>query len=997
MSYAKITIPQNNRPQNFDFLAVFSTLRWIANKTIPISEIVAVLQSSINDDQFRDVIQRGIVSYYTRHNSTKIVESIYNQLTIPTTCNNDKKESSADDDNNNINVESISSSACDKALSVQSIVCKVFSYMNVKSLCNCSKVNIQWLYDSYQPCSIYHINIDTILNRKRTRRPYVLGFSTVASSTPFDVDLTRFRHVESIRIDETLNRLIEPINRLDSGQESVYSNYVRSLTRVKKLSIPNFLISVYPRPSVIDSTLQFLFQNMNHLESIEIVRGNKSGTRFLQETPQVLAQLSRSHHVCKFNHFSLTASTNTGIRRNTTLWGYICDNIGKFGKLRRILAYCGDSYDEESKVVTFPQIKNEAGLKILKLTGIKYVELSFWQSLISNKNNLSNIEEFTLEIPHVATEMKDCFENQIIPTVCARIIQKNLNTIELHLPPSLISYPDDNTSDRFSASTFFVDNFVDNMVLSMQKLHYFEQQFIKLKCCVKMGSEVMNIKLEAVQTRKDKRDVLGQLESISWDYEGKSFEKNCNHYRNLSIDIVKSVKELELKLHKPLCVVDHLLDFLCIDDRLKRDRHNNTNTNKHKKENKTQNNMYTFNWNPTRMSAQATTTLTQVQKNDMNNVNTTIDDICAVCINNDSIENNLILFCDRCDKALHQICANVDSIPQGDWCCRECQSRLDGDNQEQEHVVPHGSGDGIFNGTFTFGKDENSDIVNQWTSQQVFSFGKNNNNNNSNSNNNNNGSKNSSNHNLDWSSFGIVNDSSDNTFIKDKKRISRIEKLTIDGNDKISTEFLFRVLNNYVRFDNNCLKNIQLNGLKLSKNILDGFNQIEMAVEQSVQFFKENVNASFDITLNKKADVLKEAMYASKLIGMFRKVLNDLPNNVNVNNGNESVRIRHLRICISTQLIQTLALGDDLIFETDWIKTIVNGFKSMSIDDSVPKSCDLSNATWQGRRKVFRLPNGIVTMNLLKSDMNMWGQKTSQMKYNLRIDFVLLFCNESHA
>ena len=62
----------------------------------------------------------------------------------------------------------------------------------------------------------------------------------------------------------------------------------------------------------------------------------------------------------------------------------------------------------------------------------------------------------------------------------------------------------------------------------------------------------------------------------------------------------------------------------------------------------------------------------------------------------------------------------------------------------------------------------------------------------------------------------------------------------------------------------------------------------------------------------------------------------------NVNNiGDENVL--RLMICDSTQLIQTLALdarviiGDDLTIETDWINTIANGFKLMSIDDSIQK------------------------------------------------------------
>lgn len=48
------------------------------------------------------------------------------------------------------------------------------------------------------------------------------------------------------------------------------------------------------------------------------------------------------------------------------------------------------------------------------------------------------------------------------------------------------------------------------------------------------------------------------------------------------------------------------------------------------------------------------------------------DALCAVCGGGDSEEPNEIIFCERCEVAVHQDCYGVDEVPEDDWLCWPC-------------------------------------------------------------------------------------------------------------------------------------------------------------------------------------------------------------------------------------------------------------------------------------------------------------------------------------
>jgi hypothetical protein len=50
-----------------------------------------------------------------------------------------------------------------------------------------------------------------------------------------------------------------------------------------------------------------------------------------------------------------------------------------------------------------------------------------------------------------------------------------------------------------------------------------------------------------------------------------------------------------------------------------------------------------------------------------------INALCAVCGDGESKENDAIVFCDRCNVAVHQNCYGIGELPQGDWLCWPCR------------------------------------------------------------------------------------------------------------------------------------------------------------------------------------------------------------------------------------------------------------------------------------------------------------------------------------
>ncbi|KAK3339315.1 origin recognition complex subunit 4 C-terminus-domain-containing protein [Neurospora tetraspora] len=66
------------------------------------------------------------------------------------------------------------------------------------------------------------------------------------------------------------------------------------------------------------------------------------------------------------------------------------------------------------------------------------------------------------------------------------------------------------------------------------------------------------------------------------------------------------------------------------------------------------------------------------------------DEVCVICSKPDTRKGNQIVFCDGCDKAVHQKCYGIPRLPKGDWFCRECVEL--GKDKEKKKAVTSSAG-----------------------------------------------------------------------------------------------------------------------------------------------------------------------------------------------------------------------------------------------------------------------------------------------------------------
>ena len=76
--------------------------------------------------------------------------------------------------------------------------------------------------------------------------------------------------------------------------------------------------------------------------------------------------------------------------------------------------------------------------------------------------------------------------------------------------------------------------------------------------------------------------------------------------------------------------------------------------------------------------------LTRVDEEKYNNPD---DIVCLVCNDGDYEDNDLIVYCSKCQMTVHQNCYGIINIPEEDWLCYPCQAYEDEKSKDIECIL----------------------------------------------------------------------------------------------------------------------------------------------------------------------------------------------------------------------------------------------------------------------------------------------------------------------
>ena len=52
------------------------------------------------------------------------------------------------------------------------------------------------------------------------------------------------------------------------------------------------------------------------------------------------------------------------------------------------------------------------------------------------------------------------------------------------------------------------------------------------------------------------------------------------------------------------------------------------------------------------------------------------NEVCDICREGYSEPGDMLVFCDRCNIAVHQGCYGIKEVPEGDWFCKHCRDHM---------------------------------------------------------------------------------------------------------------------------------------------------------------------------------------------------------------------------------------------------------------------------------------------------------------------------------
>ena len=273
MAHSSVTTQLNDE---YSFLIHFDVNQAIRNKKNCIDEIFDTFKSAISHDVIREIFVNGLHTQFKKSNDFNIIQAIYqtfdsNANNVSLNIQQKSKANNYKNDKegrNSISTQSATTAAKDnrtgirhlQVFKIQNLICSIFSYLDFESILKCSRVNKQWMYDSYCPMSIAFISTKNMYKEntkavkvKKVSRRHGNSYKENVFYQCFH-NINRFKNVSSLQISKWHDN-----RKLDR-----YFRNFEKFRNVSKLSIEmNFDIE-------LEILLSIIKNNKNKLKEMTI-------------------------------------------------------------------------------------------------------------------------------------------------------------------------------------------------------------------------------------------------------------------------------------------------------------------------------------------------------------------------------------------------------------------------------------------------------------------------------------------------------------------------------------------------------------------------------------------------------------------------------------------------------------------------------------------------------------------------------------------------------
>ena len=875
-----------------------------------------------------------------------------------------------------------------RALSIQSILCKTFQFLDLKSLLQCDLVNKQWLNDARQPSSVYYLNMDDILIAKVSR----------SGKWYYNMprDLTRFKNVESVSFSKVLTYSDDTIIGF------CHKNFFK-LQKIKKIAIRanSMHDHTYSRHIWEKILRNLLLLNMNHLVVIELSTCNVvPAVSLVGSEPWIWSLFCENRKDTDGKVDDQKNSENDGNNVNDKQWQLGGDKkVLSFPELRE-LTLCN------MNLQSFPKMLHEKGLKVLKILGFSYLGKGFWNDLIKYETNISNIEEICFRDSFVHENDRKYLQAKILPAICARIMQKNLikfESIRDELKNHWIS--DSNIVPLTFLNGVFWKHLIDKICKNLNEnehiLNRNNNKMVKFDCEATVSNQTLRQQRFGVVQLDLKPLNLTQgvlsLKSVIIDH------LSYDRYRLFCLPkgFHCHIGEMTCNIHTDKSLVEGDVNDILNVLALKRDDKSQSKQVKNvaiKTPNLRQalnyshwKNKYRHQQLLIKSEKEKEKEQEQEQEKESDQEKTKKD--AKDKNNNDSNKNFSSLFTlgnttksEQDDQVRFDFDFGNAGKQKQDWSFSfdDTVTSKDDDRAENKSIMSSG-GDNVF--SFECGinsKDDKSSTRSMNTSSSVFTFNWNDTRSNESNRNKIKIANSNNNSNIDSISMSTIGF---DFVASDTERQAFFQGLIIHGHHRMSLRYISRTLNK-IEFEKNCLKYVKIDGVESiveKPNSVRGISIMKRELISIKNCLDKNNYPKFDILLQWIIGEYNVDECALQLVQLLSLLYNELSigieNNSNTNDNNSGKRrdIFKLILQIEIKFLGSSCYYADryFSFDSDWIKTICNGIINIGKhgdNDHADHDCQTQEMISDDQRRIV-LPFGFVNITLALQKITVTGSK----------------------